>query len=87
MLWLNHKRKKKLDLDLDLDLVEIVHGKKLFSKEKNNVVFFPRQIENDIWFETNCLGLIFEVGLNRQQNKSGCIIIHRRKRLLYVDLA
>ena len=46
MLWLNLKRKKKLDLDL----VEIVHGKKemyLFSKEKNNVVFFPRQIEND----------------------------------------
>ena len=24
----------------------------LFSKEKNNVVFFPRQIENDIKFET-----------------------------------
>ena len=51
MLWLNLKRKKKLELDLDLDLVEIVHGKKemyLFSKEKNNVVFFPRQIENDI---------------------------------------
>ena len=54
----------------------------LFSKEKNNVVCFPRQIADDIKFETNCRGLIFEVGLNRQQKDSGCIIIHRRKRLL-----
>ena len=46
--WISKEKKK---LELDLDLVEIVHGKKemyLFSKEKNNVVFFPRQIENDI---------------------------------------
>ena len=37
-------QKKKKTGSRSLDLVEIVHGKKemyLFSKEKNNVVFFP----------------------------------------------